>query len=52
MEMATIIVEEKSMTDEEYREEFYRLMAEIDAIRAGFKERTSESLNFAPNPSN
>ncbi len=37
--MATVIVEEKSMTDEEYREEFYRLMAEIDAIRAGFKEK-------------
>ena len=37
--MATVIVEEKSMTDEEYREEFYRLMAVIDAIRAGFKEK-------------
>jgi chromosome segregation ATPase len=37
--MATVIVEEKSMTDKEYREEFYRLMAEIDAIRAGFKEK-------------
>jgi len=44
--MATVIVEEKSMTDEEYREEFYRLMAEIDAIRAESAELKADSARI------
>ena len=37
--MATVIADEKAMTEEEYRNEFYRILGEIDSVRDGFKVR-------------
>lgn len=37
--MATAISNEKARTEEEYRNEFYRILGEIDSLRAGFNVR-------------